>query len=268
MTIDSWLKIASNTLADALIPSARLDAEIILAHTINRPRIWLHAHGDETLDPRRKDIANARIELRIEHTPVAYIIGHKEFYGRRFFVSPDVLIPRPESESLIELLKKYLPENAKRLADIGTGSGCLGITAKLEYPELAVTLLDISAKALRTASKNAQQLHADVQLIESDLLDQFPAQLDTIIANLPYLDRDWTDRSPELASEPAIALYADDNGLALIKRLIASIPNRLNRGGLLLLEADVRSHQAILELARKYRLKLLAIDGYALAFTL
>jgi release factor glutamine methyltransferase len=268
MTIDSWLKEASILLADAMIPSARLDAEIILAHTINHPRIWLRAHGDEELDPRRKDIADARVELRLERTPIAYIIGHKEFYGRRFAVSPDVLIPRPESEILIEMLKKHLPQNAKRLVDVGTGSGCLGITAKLELPSLAVTLLDISADALRIAKRNAEQLQANVQFIESDLLDQFPVQVDVIIANLPYLNREWSDLSPELASEPDIALYADENGLSYIKRLIKNTSNRLARNGLLLLEADIRSHEEVRALASEHGLKLLEVDGYGLAFSI
>ena len=196
-TIDSWLRDTSSELADAMVPNARLDAEIILAHTISRPRTWLHAHGNEALDPRRRDIADARIQLRLERVPVAYIIGHKDFYGRRFRVTPDTLIPRPESEALIELAKKYAAPDG-RAVDIGTGSGCLGITLKLELPALSMTLSDISKKALAVAEQNAATHKADVRLLHSDLLDDYPLQAHLMIANLPYVDPSWPDNAPEL----------------------------------------------------------------------
>jgi len=267
MNISEWLKGAAGTLADNAIPSARLDAEIILAHTINRPRTYLHAHGDEIIDPRRQDIANARIELRLERVPVAYIIGHKEFYGRRFYVSPDVLIPRPESEAIIELLKKYLPKNAGRLVDVGTGSGALGITAKLEFPDLDITLSDISDRALKIAAKNAKYLAANVKLLTSNLLDRYPLDTDVVLANLPYVDRSWQDTSPEIANEPALALYANDHGLELIKRLLITAKNRLRKGGLMILEADTRQHAAIVSQATSEGYTLFEIDGLALAFS-
>lgn len=267
MTIAEWLKNAGSTLADAMIPSARLDAEIILAHTIGHPRTYLHAHGDEILDGRRIDIANARLELRIERVPVAYIIGHKEFYGRRFYVSPEVLIPRPESEAMIELLKKHMPQNAKNLVDIGAGSGCLGITAKLELPQLAVTLIDISADALKIAAKNADFHSADIRTLNSNLLAAYPLVADIILANLPYVDRSWEDNSPELTNEPELALYADDHGLKLIKKLLTEARARISKGALIILEADQRQHAAIVSYATERGYKLLEINGLAIALT-
>ncbi|HEY5695856.1 MAG TPA: peptide chain release factor N(5)-glutamine methyltransferase [Candidatus Saccharimonadales bacterium] len=258
MTIDSWIHTATQLLKTSGILTARLDAEIILAHTIKKSRTYLHAHGDTPLDERTQEIANARIDLRRDRTPVAYIVGHKEFYGRLFKVTPATLIPRPESETIITLLTELFPAGVaflqttpKYLIDIGTGSGCLGITAKLEFPELEVTLSDISRHALQVAAKNASELHAEVTLQQGDLLDGYPFDPDIIIANLPYVDTSW-ERSPETASEPAEALFADDGGLALIKKLIDQAVSRMHSGGLIFLEADPRQHSAIISYAKKH----------------
>lgn len=265
MTINQWLKSVSNEFADAVLPSARLDAEIILAHTLNKPRTWLHAHGDEEIDPRRKDIADARAELRLERVPVAYIIGHKEFYGRRFAVSPHVLIPRPESEVLIDLLKDHFPTGAKQLVDVGTGSGNLGITAKLVFPELSVTLIDISKDALRVAEQNAAAHQADIRLLESNLLDRYPLKADVVIANLPYVDPDWTNTSPELKNEPSLALYAANHGLKLIYELIDTISGHVAPQALILLEADDRQHTAIIDYATTKGFTFIETRGLGIA---
>lgn len=273
MTIAQWLKQATDELADDLLPSPRLDAEIILAHTLKQPRTYLHAHTDDDISLRDEEIANARIELRKDRVPVAYIIGHKEFYGRRFMVSPAVLIPRPESEQLVEILKSLLPTSRalpgiakQRLVDVGTGSGCLGITAKLELPELDVALIDSSRHALQVAEKNARLLGADVQTFTSDLLSDYPYSPDIVVANLPYVDRSW-DQSPELVNEPAEALYAEDNGLSVIKRCIDQVAVRSRPGALLLLEADPRQFDDITAYT-KGRFTEVARDGFAIAFRL
>ncbi|AHB42399.1 modification methylase, HemK family protein [Candidatus Saccharibacteria bacterium RAAC3_TM7_1] len=270
MTILAWLKRATDELADAMFDSPRLDAEIILAHTLRHPRTYLHAHGDEPIEPRLEEIANARIELRKDHVPVAYIIGHKEFYGRRFRVSPAVLIPRPESEQLIDLLKAIIPTTAplpsiapKRLVDIGTGSGCLGITAKLEFPELQVDLIDNSRHALTIAKKNADQFEANVEVFSSDLLLGYPYTPNYVLANLPYVDPSW-ELSDELSHEPSEALFANDQGLAVIKRCIEQTAARLPKGGYLLLEADTRQLDTIASLARRYGFNETARDSFAL----
>lgn len=265
MTIADWLNQTSTVLADNMIPSARLDAEIILAHTVRKSRTWLHAHGDEELDPRLRDIADARIQLRLERVPIAYIIRHKEFYGRRFEVSPDVLIPRPESEVLIELTKSWYDDHpaAKHLVDVGTGSGCLGITAKLELPDIGVTLCDVDKSALRIAQKNAQYHEIDVKLIRSNLLDAYPLRADIVIANLPYVDREWLV-SEDTREEPDMALYAQDGGLALIKELIETSPDRTAKDSALVLEADPRQHQSIIDYANQHGYQHLKTDGFGL----
>ena len=243
--VSEWLKEATRRLKFADIPSARLDAELILAHTLRKKRTYLHAHIDQALTERELEIAEARLALRADRVPVAYIIGHKEFYGRLFHVTTATLIPRPESEQMIDLLKEIVNQTPPRvlgsprlrLIDVGTGSGCLGISAKLELPELDVTLADVSRHALAVATKNSQHLRADVTTIQSDLLANFPIQPDFILANLPYVDPDW-ELSPELRHEPGLALFAEDNGLRLIKKLIQQARIQLAPGGYLLLEAD------------------------------
>ncbi len=256
MNLDRWLRDATAQLKGIGIESARLDAEIILAHTIRKPRTYLHAHGDELLDARDHEIADARLDLRREFTPIAYIIGHKEFYGRRFKVSTATLIPRPESEMIIEMIKEsmgttipLLPRTI-RLVDVGTGSGCLGITLKLELPELDVTLTDLSNHALHVAKQNAQTLHAQVTFHQGDLLRNYGLPVDIICANLPYVDRDW-EVSRDTHAEPDMALYANSGGLSLIKVLIAQAAQLLPRKGSLYLEADPRQHDDIVSYAKQ-----------------
>ena len=252
MIVSEWLKTATKSLKTANIPSDRLDAELILANTLRKNRTYLHAHLDEEIDPRRFDIANARLDLRLDRVPIAYILGYKEFYGRRFTVSPSVLIPRPESEDLISLfLELTASEIAEKvLIDVGTGSGCLGITAKLERSNLSVILSDISKPALNIAEKNANALNADVHIQQQSLLNGQLRPVDYIFANLPYVDKNW-DVSPELQYEPEIALFAEDEGLKLILQLISQAPRYLTSEGLLFIEADPQQHNRILDEAVK-----------------
>ena len=252
MIISEWLKAAIKSLKNVGISSARLDAELILANTLRKNRTYLHAHLDEEIDPRRFDIANARLDLRLDRVPIAYILGYKEFYGRRFTVSPSVLIPRPESEDLISLfLELTASEIAEKvLIDVGTGSGCLGITAKLERSNLSVILSDISKPALNIAEKNANALNADVHIQQQSLLNGQLKPVDYIFANLPYVDKNW-DVSPELQYEPDIALFAEDEGLKLILQLISQAPRCLISEGLLFIEADPQQHNRIIDEAVK-----------------
>ena len=269
-TVSDWLTRATRQLMLAQIPSARLDVELILSHTLRKPRTWLHGHHDEPLESRQLEIANARLDLRLDRVPVAYIIGHKEFYGHPFKVTTSTLIPRPESETLIELLTEALPKNERllserplRLVDVGTGSGNLGISAKLSHPELEVTLLDTSRHALNVAEENAEALHADVEVIQSDLLASYPFVADVIIANLPYVDIEW-ERSPETEHEPASALFAANNGLALIYELLIQTKEKLALGGKLILEADPEQHKAIIKEAAIYGFVLQEQRDYGL----
>lgn len=269
MIISDWLKVATKSLKNIGISSARLDAELILANTLRKNRTYLHAHLDEEIDPRRLDIANARLDLRLDRVPIAYILGYKEFYGHKFAVSPSVLIPRPESEDLISLFLELTASEIteKTLIDVGTGSGCLGITTKLERDNLSVILSDISKPALKIAEKNADTLKADVTIQQQSLLNGQIRPVDYIFANLPYVDKDW-DVSPELKYEPDIALFAEGEGLKLILELISQVPRCLTSNGLLFIEADPCQHNRIINIAIKNGFKEEKRLNYILALRL
>jgi len=194
-------------------------------------------------------------------------------YGRHFHVSQATLIPRPDSEVLIELTRHVLPDVVRqtsgpvRIVDVGTGSGALGITAALEFPDTDVTLIDTSKHALVVAEKNAAALHAHVTVLHGDLLSTYPFEPQIVIANLPYVDKTW-DRSPETDHEPAQALFASNNGLSLIYRLIIQAKAQLAPSGALILEADPRQHAAIIARAEQYGFLCETTDGFGILLRL
>lgn len=259
MTIDQWLRHATEQLKKAGIETSRLDAELILANVFERERVYLHAHGEETISDKALQVANTQLEQRAQRLPLAYIFGHKEFYGRDFAVTPDVLIPRPETEALVELLPTA--ENLSMI-DVGTGSGAIAITAQLEHPSWTVTACDIDEDALLVAAHNADTLKARIIFRHSNLLTDIDGTFDIIAANLPYVDRDW-ERSPETDFEPALALFADDHGLELIEKLIEQAPDHLAEHGYLLLEADPQQHPTIIAAAQQKSLRHIRTEGYA-----
>ena len=174
LAIKNWLSQAINKLSDVDNPNPNLDAELILCFVIKKDRSYLRAHDDQMLKNDEIEQANLILRRRLQFVPIAYITGYKEFYGRDFIVNNSTLIPRPESEDIITLLKDiilkpipHFPNSNPQLVDVGTGSGCLGITAKLELPSFNVTLLDISADALNVAQKNAEKMQTDVDIIQS-----------------------------------------------------------------------------------------------------
>ncbi len=268
--IKDWIADAASQLSKAGIPSAQLDAEILLAFAIDKDRTYLHAYPEKTIQSDKLDSTNRYIKQRINRIPIAYIVGMKEFYGRNFIVDNNTLIPRPESESLIELLNEILLStnynlSTTKLLDVGTGSGCLGITAKLELPDLDVTLSDISKEALSVAKTNAKLLSADVKTVQSNLFSNIDTKFDIIIANLPYVDITW-QASPEIRHEPDLALFAEDDGLMLIKKMIVQSTNYLSPNGLIILESDPRQHQTIIDFALQKSFILDRKSGFILSF--
>jgi release factor glutamine methyltransferase len=230
----------------------RLDAELILSHVLGKNRTWLVAHDDHVLSGSELKRANNQAARRAEPEPLAYILGYKEFYGRKFAVTPDTLIPRPETEQLVEAVLSCRPYKgcSIKVLDVGCGSGCIGTTLKLECPTAQVTLSDISPAALKIARRNARALGANVELVESNLLRNINGQFDIIVANLPYVARDWVV-SPETTYEPELALYAEDSGKDLIKKLLSEAPASLKPSGILALELDTRQVENITAFAVK-----------------
>lgn len=270
MTIQQWITTATAQLTKAGITSARLDVELLLAHTLGRTRTSLHAHPEAIITAAFLPVLAAQLQLRTERVPLAYLLGYKEFYGHTFTVTPATLVPRPESEMLIETLTQHEQRTnptrvPKTLIDVGTGSGILGISAQLENPNLTVTLSDISPAALEVAKRNAAQLGAQVMIAPpASLLTAQTAPYDYILANLPYVDRTWSDTSPELAHEPSLALYADNHGLALIFELLPQAAKLLTADSVLSLEADPTQFPAIIQKAAQYSLTPLYQIDYCL----
>ena len=282
MNVNSWLKKASSSID-------RLDAELILASIFDKDRTFLHAHADEELTAEQQKVVDDMLLRRQKHEPLAYILGYKEFYGHKFYLTRDVLIPRPETEALVDIaseLYQKLSTNAVKPAkttgtakavqtiqsgepikilDLGTGSGCiaLSLASKLSQstknhaePEANIQIVasDISAKALACAEYNAQKLQIkSISWVKSNLLKSkaFKNQtFDIIVANLPYVDKAWPWIDKNtLKYEPKLALYASNYGLGLIKNLIDKAPKHLKKGCFLVLEADICQHQAILDYA-------------------
>ena len=266
--IEQWLTTAQFRLIESAIDSARLDAELLLAKALNKPKTWLLAHSDETLSAGQLRLANSLLKKRQQRQPMAYLLGKKEFYGRNFLVTSDVLIPRPETEMLIDQIKQ-LAKPKMHLIDIGTGSGCIGISAKLELPNLTVTACDVSSAALEVAKTNAKNLGAGrVNFVQSDILqfwlDDRSWHPDIIVANLPYVDRSW-HRSPETNYEPETALFAEDGGTELILRLIEQA-SLLGSDKYLILEADPEQHRSIVEFAKSQGFVLLTSVDYCVVF--
>lgn len=202
---------------------------------------------------------------------------HSDFYGREFVITPDVLIPRPETEQMVDMVlslvgKSYLPgvrpDKAKlpedlTILDVGTGSGCIAVTLKLELSEARVVASDISEKALKVARENAKRLGTEIEFCKSDLMDRVDVCPDLVVANLPYVDEnwDWIDKET-LAKEPSLALYAEDGGLALIYKLINQIADKGIKH--LILEADPCQHERIQEYAKEKGLALCETRGFIL----
>lgn len=240
MTISQTLKEASLKLQPKTITCVadkqlgRLEAEILLAHLLKKDRIWLLAHDDEELKTGVATKFQALVRRRSKHEPVAHLLGEKDFYGRTFAVSKNVLIPRPETELMIDLVKELVEDPSSAIAwDVGTGSGAIAITLALECPSMDVLASDVSSAALAVTRKNAKRLNAnDVTFIKSDLLSKSLSQKISlqhkshstlvVCANLPYLPTsDKKMLEPDVVKfEPSLALFSGKDGLTLITKLL------------------------------------------------
>ncbi|MBP9738113.1 peptide chain release factor N(5)-glutamine methyltransferase [Candidatus Saccharibacteria bacterium] len=223
MNYNQWLTSSTALLKKSGIESARLDCILLLSDQIDKSREWILAHGDSEIAESDQLILSTKVTQRSQRVPLAYIRNTQEFYGRSFYVDTNVLIPRPESEDIISLLKSATKDpGSTTVIDIGTGSGILAITAKLEIPSLTVIATDISESALQVAKRNAQTYGANIEFINSNLLETIPAssfQLPTsiLITNLPYVPTNLIT-SPEITYEPEGALFSGDDGMSHYQR--------------------------------------------------
>lgn len=269
MTIESWLESSTKKLSAAGISSAPIDALALVSYVLKISPEQIRAYPETNLDNYQITQLNDLVNRRVNDEPLAYLINLKAFYESDFYIDSNVLIPRPESEVIIEFALKAidnLPNNKVLVADIGTGSGCLGISIKLKRQAIDMTLCDISPQALNVAQKNATSLKTKVNIAQGNLLSPWletSKKLDIIVANLPYVDKSWP-RSKSTEYEPAISLFAPDNGLALIKKLIVQTIDALNHNGYLILEADTRQLDLIVEFASQYNLRLVEKTNFVL----
>ncbi|MHB8461682.1 MAG: peptide chain release factor N(5)-glutamine methyltransferase [Vulcanimicrobiaceae bacterium] len=229
--------------------SARTDAQILLAHSLKKDRSWLVAHGESFLTPGQAERYERLIERRSTGMPIAYMLGSAGFFGREFVVNDHVLIPRPESESLVIAAIAFLRSRVDplrkaqilRVLDIGIGSGALGCSIAAEVPQAAVEGIDISAEALAVATQNARRLHVHRRctFVQGDLAAPVAHRsFDLVVANLPYVPTAEIAVPPDPVSfEPRLALDGGPDGLDLYRRLLAVAPALLYPGGVLLLEA-------------------------------
>ncbi|MBR5620980.1 peptide chain release factor N(5)-glutamine methyltransferase [Candidatus Saccharibacteria bacterium] len=251
----------------------RGELEILISKRLGLSRTEIILKEDEDLlaDENILQLDND-IKRRLAGEPLAYILGTREFYGRDFLVDKNVLIPRPETEVMIDVVKKIAASEARdlKILDVGTGSGCIAVTLKLELEGVKVLAVDVSKSALEVARDNAKRLGAEVEFIESSLLEKVEAEdFDIVTANLPYVDKswDWLSRR-DLASEPELALYAEDGGLALIFELINQVKKQLRPGTYLALECDVSQQDRLIMYAKNLGLELIQKNGYITVFRL
>lgn len=256
-----------NTTVDAALREARarglerLDAQLLLSHVLARPRAWLIAHGDEALAPAAAATFAALVSRRAAGEPVAYLVGEREFRGLSLRVDPSVLVPRPDTETLVDWALALLagplaqprpdagsttapgePAQAGgvRVLDLGTGSGAIALALKAACPQAEVWAAERSPDALAVARGNAARLGLAVRFAAGDWWDALVAlpdapAFDLVVSNPPYIAPD-DPHLPALAHEPREALVADEDGLADIRRIVAGAPGRLRRGGWLLFE--------------------------------
>jgi release factor glutamine methyltransferase len=247
MTIQTALEQGTRLLAEAVITAPRLTAEVLLAHAVRHDRAWLYAHSNEVLQEVWWIHYGRYLNERMNGKPTQYITQKQEFYGREFVVSPDVLIPRPETEHVVEAALEKIGDSTGAIVDVGSGSGAIAITLALETARPAIAT-DISAAALKVAANNRQRLGAQVDLVACDLLSAIAARSAGLVAsNPPYVPE--TDRSVlqrEVRDyEPHVALFGGPDGLRIYRRLIDDASRVLRPGGWVVMEVAYNADEQV-----------------------
>ncbi len=232
-------------MASADIPDARLEAEVMIMNVMRVPRHRIYAYQEEEVPEEAEKVLHELVERRLKREPLAYIMGHKEFYGVDLLVRPGVLIPRPETEGLVEQTlfasMMRMEEGSFVIAEPGTGCGAIAVSLAIHLPAAHIVAMDLYETPLRVAEVNVQRHNvADrVTLLQGDLLEPFPEQVDLVVANLPYIRSESIDTlQPEIQWEPREALDGGADGLELIRRLLQQAHTKLKPGGAILLEVD------------------------------
>ncbi|MDR1684688.1 MAG: peptide chain release factor N(5)-glutamine methyltransferase [Elusimicrobiota bacterium] len=240
ITIRQLVEEGTKQLKAANIDEAQTHGELIAAFVLNKSRTYITAFGGNIVFEKDERLFRQILEEKLKGRPLAHIIGTTEFYGRIFNVSPTVLIPRPETEELIEQAVKHLTiKQPQNILDLCTGSGCVAITLAFLFHSAAVVSADISKEALAVALKNAQNLNVAkrINFVQSDLFEKIENRFDFIVSNPPYIPSEViATLSPEVRREPKLALDGGATGLEVIERIVKDAPKYLNPRGTLALE--------------------------------
>lgn len=253
MTIEEALRWGRRRLATS--PTPHQDARLLLQDVLGVAHAYLAGHPEQPLTSEQEEKFREWVRRAAEQEPVPYIIGEADFYGLRFIVTPAVLIPRPETELLVEAALDWAKSHAvQEIVDVGTGCGCIAITLARHLPHAQIAATDVSAKALEIARQNAlrHQVAERVDFYQGSLLQPLQKSVDLLVANLPYVsDEEWTSLDDAIKwYEPAGALRGGPDGLDLIRRLLQQARTRLKTGGAIFLEIGWRQGRAAQELAR------------------
>lgn len=268
MTLGQALKWATHTLGLNAIEDNCLEARVLLGHILNLSPAQLYAQPERTLSHKEAKSLQQLVERRLYREPAAYIVKHKEFYGIDFYIDSRVLIPRPETELLVEEALKFaqscithLPASQKPfvIADIGTGCGAIAISLALNLPQVKIYATDISSPALEVAQLNCANYHVTEQItiLHGNLLDPLPEPVDLLVANLPYIkSAEISNLSPEITNfEPRAALDGGQNGLNKIRQLLKQTEGKIRPRGCLLLEIGEGQYEAVVSIINHYLLQ-------------
>ena len=240
----------------ANIPDADIEAQVLLRNALGIDRATFHASPDRELSDKDATAFERTVERRIEGEPLSYITGHREFYGLEFVVTPDVLVPRQETEFLVEAVLEYERRRGSdtedlTIADIGTGSGAIAVALASHLPNVTVYATDVSRGALRVADENVRRhgLEGRVRLRQGDLFEALDGPVDVVASNPPYLsDDEVVDLPPDVKWEPRLALAAGSDGMDVLRGLIVGTCEYVKPGGLLAFEIDPRRLEAVVRL--------------------
>ena len=255
MTVREALRSAAERLELHRVSNARLTAELLLAHVLSVQREYLYSHDERLLTPDELQALEDRLYDRVAGIPLQYIVGRQEFFGRYFGVNPSVLIPRPETEYIVEAvleIRQSMKQSslAPSIVDVGTGSGCIAVTLALEIPGSEVFATDVSFEALLVARDNASNLGAQVRFACMDVFDALRAKVDFVVSNPPYVRRDDITRLQREVREhePHVALFSPEDELAIYRRLVLGGEEILKPGGHLILEIGIGMDERVLGL--------------------
>ncbi len=258
-SIRETIRATRQTLEAAGISDARLEAEVMVMAVMRMTRQNIFAEQESEVAAHQAAELAGVVAQRLERVPLAYILGYREFYGINVAVTPDVLIPRPETEGLVEhtLFMALMGMETRELtiADVGTGSGAIAVNLAIHLPAARIYAVDLSEAALDVAAWNirAHAVADRVRLGHGDLLEPLPGPVDVIVANLPYIPTESIPTlQPEVRQEPQLALDGGVDGLALVRRLLAQAPAKLNSPGVILLELDPEQFPAAETAAREH----------------